>query len=62
MSNTALKLLIVFIFIDSSLIAKINCEIFSAIQELEKLAVNEKFLIKEFKVFASQVNDDYINR
>lgn len=39
-----------------------NCEIFSAIDELEKLAYDEKIIIEEFQVFASDLNDDYVDR
>lgn len=39
-----------------------DCEIFSAIDELQKLAANEKILINELRAFALEVNDDYVNR
>lgn len=39
-----------------------DCEIFSAIDELQKLAVNEKILINELRTFALEVNDEYVNR
>lgn len=50
------------IFLIISLLTSINCEIFSAIEELEKLAAVEQIIIKELQSFATQLNDDYVNR
>lgn len=46
----------------SLVINEINCEIFSAIEELEQLAANENALIFELEKFANQVKDDYVYR
>ena len=45
-----------------SLLKKINSEIFSAIDELEKLSIHEKFIFDEMKLIADEINDDYLNR
>lgn len=44
------------------LVLSISCEIFSAINELEKLSVSEKIIIDELKILASQLRDDYVDR
>lgn len=44
------------------LVRKARCEIFSAIDELEKLAIREKVIIEQLKVLADQLNDEYIDR
>lgn len=49
-------------FLVSLLASTIRCEIFSAIESLEILAVNETAILKELEKFASKVDDDYINR
>lgn len=41
---------------------QLNCEMFSAIDKLEKLARDEKLILQELEIFANQVNDDYIVR
>lgn len=46
----------------SLLISRIDCEIFSAIEELEKLAANENILIDELAKFANQIEDEYVHR
>ncbi|KAJ6644589.1 Prolyl 4-hydroxylase subunit alpha-2, partial [Pseudolycoriella hygida] len=43
-------------------VPNIYSELFSAIDKLEKLAANEKFLTQELEKFAIQVNDDYVFR
>lgn len=40
----------------------VNCEVFSAIEELVKLALDEELLIKELEILAAQLNDDYLSR
>lgn len=40
----------------------VDCEIFSAVDELEKLAVDEKLIIEELKVLAKTIDNDYVNR
>lgn len=40
----------------------VDCEIFSAIDELENLAVDEEFFIEELQVLAYQLNSNYIHR
>lgn len=40
----------------------VNCEVFSAIDELEKLAVSEKLITEELKDFAYLIESDYVNR
>lgn len=37
-------------------------EIFSAIDELEKLAYAEKQILTELEVFSERMNDSYVNR
>lgn len=37
-------------------------ELFSAIEELEKLGIAEKFIIDELSAFAGQLNDSYVTR
>lgn len=37
-------------------------EIFSAIEELEKLALSEKLILTELEVLANQLNDAYLNK
>lgn len=49
-------------YISSVIIEQSDCEIFSAIEELEKLAANEQVLIYELEKLANQVNDDYVHR
>lgn len=46
----------------SFVINQVDCEIFSAIEELENLAANENALIFELEKLADQVNDDYLYR
>lgn len=41
---------------------EVKSEIFSAITELEKLVVSEKFLIDQLEILASQINHEYIER
>ena len=43
-------------------IVNVNCEIFSSIDRLENLAINQDLLIKELKYFANEVKDDYVER
>ncbi len=50
------------VYFISLVINEIDCEIFSAIEELAKLAENENVLIHELEKLANQVNDDYLFR
>lgn len=50
------------LFYLSLVINKINCEIFSAIDELEKFVATEHILISELEKFANQIKDDYVYR
>lgn len=43
-------------------ITHVNCEIFSAIEQLEQLFDSERIFIKELEKFAEEVDNDYINR
>lgn len=44
------------------ILRKIDCEIFSSVDRLEKLVSDEKNLLQELRFFANQVNDAHINR
>lgn len=46
----------------SNLLLIINCEIFSAIDELEKLAIDEGYIIEELSVLASRLDSNYVDR
>jgi hypothetical protein len=37
-----------------------QCEIFSAIDELDELVKAEKLIIEEFKLFVKLINDSYL--
>lgn len=50
------------IIILSLIAGYLKAEIFSAIDELEKLAYDEEIIIKELKVVAGEVKNDYLNR
>lgn len=50
-------LLIIFLFS-----IEVRSEIFSAINELEKLVVKEKIIIDQLEILASQINHEYIER
>lgn len=52
----------VFVLLLINVFSESNCEIFSAIEELDKLAVNERLIAKELKIFASQVNDVFVEK
>lgn len=52
----------VFVLLLINAFSESNCEIFSAIEELDKLAVNERLIAEELKIFASQVNDDFVEK
>lgn len=41
---------------------RVNCEIFSSIEQLEKLAVYEKLMLKELTALADVLNDGLVNR
>lgn len=46
----------------SLVINQVDCEIFSAIEELENVAANENALIFELEKLADQVKDNYLYR
>lgn len=52
----------VFVLLLINVFSESNCEIFSAIEELDKLAVNERLIAEELKIFASQVNDVFVEK
>lgn len=41
---------------------EVNCEIFSAVTELEKLAANERIIFDELEILATQINHEYIDK
>lgn len=53
---------LLFLLAFSLIISKFNCEIFSAINELEKLFDDEEIIILQLKSFAKHVSNDYVNR
>jgi hypothetical protein len=59
----ALVIMIAFpvIFYIIILLQTSNCEVFSAIVELEKLADFEKLKLEDLKVFAAEIEDEYLN-
>ena len=38
----------------------LNCEIFSAVDKMDKLAADEKTIIEEFKILVNQIDDNYL--
>lgn len=59
MCKVTLKCLIIFCI---RFVTEINCEIFSATEELEKLVISENLLLLELEVFADKLKDDYLYR
>lgn len=53
------KTLLLILFLFS---VEVRSEIFSAINELEKLVVSEKFIVDQLEILASQINHKYIER
>lgn len=53
------KLLVLLLI---ALIERFECEVFSSIDALENLAAYEKLIIEELQTFASQINDEYVNK
>jgi hypothetical protein len=49
------------IFYITTMLQTSNCEVFSAIVELEKLADFEKLILEDLKVFAAEIEDEYLN-
>lgn len=43
-------------------IIHVDCEIFSAIEKLEKLFRSEGIFIRELDKFSKNIDDDYVNR
>lgn len=39
-----------------------NCEIFSAIEQLEKFVETEELIISHLKIFAEELNNVYVNK
>lgn len=52
------KFFLIIILIPKS----IESEIFSSIEGLQRLAINEKTLLQELELYATQVDDEYIYR
>lgn len=50
------------LFLIFSCIICIDCEIFSAINELEKLAEDEGKILEEFEILANELGDRYLNK
>ena len=59
MKDVKIFIIIIFIF---QTIRKFDCEIYSSIDKLEKLAYDERKLLDEFSIFASKVKNENVDK
>jgi hypothetical protein len=51
---------VIILILTLTIVIQSKCEVFSAIDELDKLAVAEKVIIDELRILANEVNDSYL--